>query len=104
MHSRTIFTTLFTTLVSVASAYYPQGTIQSPVNGTSIAPGQSFDFLYEIRSDYCTSSFNYTVWMFTSDPKKFKMGADNVFGTGRFMGRFQNENYPGKLHCHWIYM
>jgi hypothetical protein len=96
MHARTLFASLAALLLPATTlAYAPQGTILSPANGTVVAPGAPFAFSYDIRSDYCTSSFNYTVWLFTSNPARFGMGADNVIGTGRFLGRFQQENYPG---------
>jgi hypothetical protein len=96
MHSSTLLAALVSLLVPSSLAYSTQSGIISPVNGTALKPGQSFDFLYDLHADYCMSSFNYTVWMFTSDPRKFGMGSDDAIGTGRFLGRFQQANYPGE--------
>jgi hypothetical protein len=82
-------------LVLPAMQVSAAGAISSPANGTAIAPGQAFAFGYDIHADYCISSFNYTVWLFTSDPAKFSLTAGGVFSTGAFLGRFQQPNYPG---------
>jgi hypothetical protein len=100
MHAFALFASALALALPIAHAYAPQGTILSPTNGTVLAPGQAFPFSYDIRADYCTSSFNYTVWLFTSDPADLGMGANNVIGTGRFLGRFQQENYPGV----WLFL
>jgi len=81
--------TFIATLVSFSTVYYPQGYITSPPNGTHIAPGQAFDFTYNQRSDYCTSSFNYTVWLLTSPPEALL----NLQSTGRFLGEYQTASY-----------
>ena len=67
--------------------YYPQGTISSPANGTVIMPGQSFDFLYNQRGDYCLSSYNFSVWLLTS-PLGSTLGGDSTDMTGHYFGRF----------------
>src|SRR6266404_8392347 len=77
--------TFVASLLSFAAAYYPQGFITSPPNGTHIAPGQAFNFTYNQRSDYCTSSFNYTVWLLTSPPETLL----SLQPTGRFLGEYQ---------------
>ncbi|KAF4617698.1 hypothetical protein D9613_005810 [Agrocybe pediades] len=68
-------------------------TIVSPANGTAIGPGQPFNFSYQSIADYGTSSFNYTVWLFTSPPRGF-FPVDN-YATGFYFGRFAEPNYPG---------
>ena len=74
-------------------ALYPQGLITAPNNDTQIAPGESFEFTYNIRSDYCISSYNYTVWLLTS-PLSSLM---TLSTTGVFLGRFSNPNFPGTV-------
>lgn len=69
------------------------GIIVAPRDGAHIAPGASFKFQYDGRADYGISSFNYTVWIFTSLPE-FGVSAD-TFATGYFFGRFSEPNYPG---------
>jgi hypothetical protein len=98
-----LFTPLFLlfTLLTTVTAYYPQGTITAPANGTRIAPGARFDFKYNIRSDYCLSSLNYTVWLFTSSggPSQapfLALEPENQFATGHFFGRFQEQSYASK--------
>jgi hypothetical protein len=80
---------------AVAPRYFPQGTISSPANGTAIAPGAAFDFKYNTRGDYCMSSFNFTVWLATSPPNG-GFGPETNLLTGVYLGRFSEENYPGK--------
>lgn len=87
--------TFLTSLVAthatpVAKRYFPQGTISSPVNGTVIMPGQSFDFLYNARGDYCLSSYNITVWLLTSAPSSIVDGT----ATGHYFGRYAYSSYP----------
>ncbi|KAF8158406.1 hypothetical protein B0H34DRAFT_656242 [Crassisporium funariophilum] len=67
--------------------------IEVPSNGTIIKPGAAFDFQYQSIADYGTSSFNYTVWLFTSPPTSF-VPVDN-YATGYYFGRFAEPNYPG---------
>jgi hypothetical protein len=83
--------------LSLVSQSVGRGLITSPANGTAIKPGQSFNFSYEAHTDYCVSSFNYTVWLLTTNPATARLGLDNVFGYGRFLGRFAQESYPSKL-------
>ncbi|TDL22591.1 hypothetical protein BD410DRAFT_722675 [Rickenella mellea] len=66
------------------------GTINAPANGTAIAPGASFDFSYSVHADYCVSSYNFTVWLFTTPVKNILAGT----ATGYLFGRFSEENYP----------
>lgn len=79
-------------LAGSVSAYYPQGFITQPANGTHIAPGQAFNFTYNIRADYCTSSYNYTVWLLTSDPSTITTLAPR----GKYLGRFAGASYPSE--------
>lgn len=72
------------------------GTIISPARNTVIAPGQSFRFEYDARGDYGVSSFNYTVFLYTTMPASFA-SADN-FATGHYFGRFAEPNYPGACY------
>ncbi|PAV16819.1 hypothetical protein PNOK_0688300 [Pyrrhoderma noxium] len=81
---------------SPSPRYFPQGTISSPANGTIILPGQSFDFYYNQRGDYCLSSYNFSVWLLTSPPGSSMIGDDSTM-TGHYFGRFSyssitNEN------------
>jgi len=83
-------------IVAHALAYYPQGSITVPANGTKITPGQAFNFTYNIRSDYCVSSYNYTVFLFTAVPTGASLfiGPDNQVFTGHTFGRFSGAQYP----------
>jgi hypothetical protein len=79
-----------------AAAYFPQGYITQPVNGTRVAPGASFAFKYNIRQDYCLSSLGYSVWLLTSEPNLTTgIGPESEFGTGHFFGRWQDANLAG---------
>ncbi|KAK7469345.1 hypothetical protein VKT23_003825 [Stygiomarasmius scandens] len=69
------------------------GTIVLPAEGTVINPGQAFDFSYDARGDYGVTSYNYTVFLFTSDPGSFSPSSE--FARGHFFGRFSNPNFPG---------
>ncbi|TDL23293.1 hypothetical protein BD410DRAFT_721613 [Rickenella mellea] len=75
------------------AAYFPQGTITVPANGTAIAPGANFDFTYNVHSDYCVSSYNFTVWLLTSPPESILAGT----ATGHFFGRFAAATYPKRV-------
>jgi hypothetical protein len=86
------FVLAFLHLVTLAYATGP-GIIAAPANGTVIAPGASFDFHYTTRADYGISSYNYTVWLFTSLPTS--IAPSDSFATGYFFGRFSTENFPG---------
>jgi len=67
--------------------------IVHPAEGTQIAPGSAFNFTYNSIADYGTSSYNYTVWMYTSLPGSFS--PSETFASGYFFGRFAQSNYPG---------
>ncbi|KAF9483391.1 hypothetical protein BDN70DRAFT_799913 [Pholiota conissans] len=82
---------LIATLVSLASSSTPS--ITSPSNGTSINPGDKFTFSYHSIADYGTSSYNYTVWLFTTPPSAFVPFKD--YASGYYFGRYASPNYPG---------
>ena len=90
------FIIFLTSLLAVTGAtpvekrYFPQGTISNPANGTVIMPGQTFDFLYNPRGDYCLSSYNITVWLLTSPPSSVLAGT----ATGHYFGRYAYSSYP----------
>ncbi|EIW81021.1 hypothetical protein CONPUDRAFT_33905, partial [Coniophora puteana RWD-64-598 SS2] len=67
--------------------------ISSPSNGTSIMPSTPFNFTYNTRADYGTSSYNFTVWLWSSATPS-SSGQD--FATGYYFGRYAEENYPGE--------
>ncbi|KAG7088325.1 hypothetical protein E1B28_012334 [Marasmius oreades] len=69
------------------------GVIVKPAGSTVIAPGQSFDFLYDTRADYGVSSYNFNVYLFTSRPSGFVVDED--YATGHYYGRWALPNYPG---------
>ena len=69
--------------------------IVSPADGDVIVAGSSFPFEYRTRADYGVSSYNYTVWLFTTRPESTI--PSDLFATGYFFGRFSLPNYPGEL-------
>jgi hypothetical protein len=80
-------------LACFASALATTPAIIQPADGTHIAPNQAFDFNYLSIADYGTSSYNYSVYLFTTPPLAF-MASQN-FGAGHYFGRFAEPNYPG---------
>ncbi|KAL5482363.1 hypothetical protein ACEPAI_8957 [Sanghuangporus weigelae] len=79
---------------SLEERYGSQGTISSPVNGTAIMPGESFDFYYNAHSDYCVSSSNFTVWLLTSPSSSLSGIMDGgAKVTGWYFGRFAYSSY-----------
>ncbi|KAG6814229.1 hypothetical protein H0H92_015344 [Tricholoma furcatifolium] len=88
-----MFYTFFTFICTVHSAS-PQ--IISPSEGDVIVAGSQFPFQYRTTADYGISSYNYTVWLFTTPPTTVE--PSNLFATGYFFGRFSQPNYPGG-HC-----
>lgn len=78
-------------LFGAVQADTPRGVIASPVDGTHIAPGESFPFTYNIRIGQCALSYNYTVWLFTSPPETFMTSTT----TGVFLGRFSAASFDG---------
>ena len=102
----------FTTLASalprpdrdaLSTRYYPQGTISSPANGTSIMPGASFAFEYNPRSDYCVYTHNFSVWLLTSAPSTIggmitgmnggDGESDGTGPSGYYFGRYSYSSY-----------
>ncbi|KZT41232.1 hypothetical protein SISSUDRAFT_960182, partial [Sistotremastrum suecicum HHB10207 ss-3] len=77
---------LLSLLAPFAAAYYPQGSITVPANGTHIAPGETFNFTYNGRGDYCLSSFAYSVVLLTSPPDSLL----TLTTTGHYFGRFNS--------------
>nr|GAT60134.1 predicted protein [Mycena chlorophos] len=74
-----------------------KATINLPKSGTSIAPGEVFDFQYNTMADYGVTSYNYTVWLFTSGlPSSFAPSLN--WADGHFFGRFSEPNYPGNTN------
>ncbi|KAJ7095784.1 hypothetical protein B0H15DRAFT_71200 [Mycena belliarum] len=88
-----LFPLVCTVLAAPSPRQSTSGTIISPADGTVIAPGQAFDFVYDSMADYGVTSYNYTVWLLTSMPKSF--AASTAFGEGHYFGRFAEPNYPG---------
>ena len=79
-------------LLGAVQAVDSKGTITNPLNGTHIAPGESFEFTYNTRNDACLSSYNYTVWLLTSPPSTLS----TLSTTGVFLGRFSDRTYFSK--------
>ena len=75
-----------------ARALAGSGTILLPQPGTQIAPGALFNFSYDIRGDYCTSSYAFSVYLVTDVPTS--AAPADVFMGGFFFGRFDAPNYP----------
>ncbi|KAF9013540.1 hypothetical protein BDQ17DRAFT_1231940 [Cyathus striatus] len=70
--------------------------IVAPENNAAIAPGASFDFKYQSIADYGTSSYNFTVWLFTSPPQSDFVALSD-YASGYYMGRYCIPNYPGLI-------
>ncbi|KAJ7025343.1 hypothetical protein C8F04DRAFT_136651 [Mycena alexandri] len=88
------FFPLFATVLAAPSPRQStSGTIIEPADGTSIAPGETFAFSYDSMADFGVSSYNYTVWLFTSVPTSFAQSVD--FAQGYYFGRFAEPNFPG---------
>ncbi|THH20090.1 hypothetical protein EW146_g1201 [Bondarzewia mesenterica] len=92
MHTAFVSLLSAVALVSAAPAAYPTGVIEAPANGTSIMPGQAFDFSYNAHADYCMSSYNFSVWLVTEKPTVF--APSETFMTGHYFGTFDVANYP----------
>ncbi|KAJ7288229.1 hypothetical protein C8J57DRAFT_1047089 [Mycena rebaudengoi] len=88
-----LFSKLGFALTLLVSAYAATPSIVQPAEGTHIAPGEAFNFTYASIADYGTSSYNYTVYLFTS--AFFALAPSENFGTGHYFGRFAQPNYPG---------
>ncbi|KAJ3509528.1 hypothetical protein NLJ89_g5180 [Agrocybe chaxingu] len=81
----------FLTLALAALAATPS--IREPADGTIVNPGTTFDFSYQSIADYGASSYNYTVWLFTSPPTTFVPFSN--YAAGYYFGRYAEPNYPG---------
>jgi len=82
----------FTFLCGVFSSMTPM--IQSPANESIINPGDSFPFTYSsIAGSRTTSSFNFTVWMFTQPPSSGFAITEN-YAVGYYFGRYGAANPP----------
>ncbi|KAJ7175963.1 hypothetical protein C8R46DRAFT_75626 [Mycena filopes] len=84
-----------TALAAPSPRQSTSGTIIAPADGTVIAPGESFAFSYDSMADFGISSYNYSVWLFTSVPTSFAQSVD--FAQGHYFGRFAEPNFPGNL-------
>ena len=83
---------LATLSLFTARARAGAGQIVLPLPDTHIAPGAAFNFSYDIRGDYCTSSYAYSVFLVTDAPTS--LSPADVFMGGFFFGRFDAPNYP----------
>jgi hypothetical protein len=82
----------------VSAVYAATPAINSPANGANLVPGQPFDFSYDSIADYGVSSYNATVWLFTSPPNSSAPSIN--FADGHYFGRFGWPNYPGNCSDH----
>jgi hypothetical protein len=87
--------------------YLPQGTIDTPANGTALTPGAPFAFHYNPRSDYCVYSHNFSVWLMSAPPatafETLLAGANGLDGdgsanvvegpSGTYFGRYSYDSY-----------
>jgi hypothetical protein len=57
-----------------------RGTIRFPENGTAVSPGQWIPFYYASMGEYSVTSYNFTVWLYTSNPREalFTGGATGI--------------------------
>ncbi|KZT11903.1 uncharacterized protein LAESUDRAFT_719846 [Laetiporus sulphureus 93-53] len=81
---------LFAIIASVLAG--TPGTISEPASWTKIAPGATFNFSYNIRADYCKSSYAYSVYLVTEQPSS--LAPADLFMSGYYYGRYDAENYP----------
>ena len=84
----TTYLTAFFLLLNLSTSQ-----ILSPKKGSHIQPGAIFPFNYEIHSDYCESSYNFTVFLFTDKPTTLSPSLS--WAHGHYFGRFSEDNYPG---------
>ncbi|OCH92863.1 hypothetical protein OBBRIDRAFT_726013 [Obba rivulosa] len=78
--------------MAVCSYALELGSIGQPEPNAHIAPGTAFNFSYNIRADYCMSSYGYSVYLITDVPTGLAPSAQ--FMNGYFLGHFEGENYP----------
>lgn len=70
-----VFKTFVLSIAVSLSAVFAQaengrGTIRFPENGTKVSPGQWVPFYYASMGEYGVTSYNFTVWLYTSDPRE----------------------------------
>ena len=65
------------------NAQSTRGTIGVPANGTAVFPGQWIPFTYVSMAEYSVTSYNLSIWLYTSDPR---LGLFNGSTTGVFLG------------------
>ncbi|PVF94651.1 hypothetical protein CPB86DRAFT_712777 [Serendipita vermifera] len=66
----TSFLTAASLLASGVVGLAERGNIDQPANGTHVAPGSWVPFYYRTMAEYSWTSYNFSVWLFTSDPKE----------------------------------
>lgn len=79
-------------LLLAGTALAGSGQIELPQPGTVINPGQTFNFSYSIRGDYCVSSYAFSVYLISDVPESFT--DSDVYSAGYYFGRYDAENYP----------
>jgi hypothetical protein len=77
-----LITSVMGLLMSVNAQSTP-GTIVAPANGTAVMPGQMVPFTYVSMAEYSVTSYNLSIWLYTSDPR---VGLFNGTTTGVFLG------------------
>ena len=87
------FALFFSPFTAASPADYIPGAILVPANGSAIAPGSMFNFTYNIHTDYCMSSYDFSVWLITEPPSNLR--PSDSFMSGFYMGTFSTPNYPG---------
>ncbi|KAJ7288230.1 hypothetical protein C8J57DRAFT_1279478 [Mycena rebaudengoi] len=87
---------ILTSILPILSVFASTPGITHPAKGSIIAPDAFFEFKYRSMADYGTSSYNFTVWLFTSPPRFFQ--PSKTFATGFHLGRFSQANYPANMH------
>lgn len=72
-------------LGNLVNAQSRRGTIDSPANGTRVSPDEWVDFRYYSMAEYSYTSYNFSVWLFTSDPRE---GLFTGQATGVSLGKY----------------
>jgi hypothetical protein len=81
-----ISTTFLAAASLLASAVTAQrGTIEQPANGTHVSPNSWVPFFYHSMAEYSYTTYNFSVWLFTSDPKE---GLFTSTATGVSLGKW----------------
>lgn len=65
-----ILKTLAASLAIALPGVLARGHIRTPEEGTKVAPGSWVPFYYESMGEYSVTSYNFTVWLYTSDPRE----------------------------------